>query len=74
MEVTIKLQFSTGQRVWMPGGDGTRIKGRVTGITLFNADLTKNPDIIVHSSLNYRCIDERGNEYCFHEYQLKDRF
>lgn len=67
------MRFSMGQRVWMTVG-GTRIKGRVTGITLFYADLSKHPDIIVHDSLNYRCIDERGNEYCFHEYQLKERF
>lgn len=58
----------------MPGGGGLRIKGRVKGITLFNADLSKHPDIIAHDSLNYRCIDEHGNEYCFHEYQLKERF
>ena len=57
----------------MTVGD-TRIKGRVNGITLFYADLSKHPDIIAHGSLNYRCIDERGNEYCFHEYQLKERF
>lgn len=74
MKVTINVRFGMGQRVWMPGGGGTRIKGRVKGITLFNADLSKNPDIIVHGSLNYRCIDEHGNEYCFHEYQLKERF
>lgn len=74
MDVTICIRFSIGQRVWMPGDGGTRIKGRVTGITLFYADLSKCPDIIAHDSLNYRCIDERGNEHCFHEYQLKERF
>lgn len=73
MEVTITTKFAKGDRVWMPDGQGHKIKGKVVKIVLFLADLTDNPGRIVASSVNYHCIDEQRQPHVLHEYQLEPR-
>lgn len=73
MEVTITTKYGKGDRVWMPDGQGHKIKGKVVKIVLFLADLTDNPGRIVASSVNYHCIDEQHQPHVLHEHQLQPR-
>lgn len=40
MEVTVRTEYSKGDRVWMPDGKGGREKGRVTAVVIAWADIT----------------------------------
>ncbi|MBO7640245.1 MAG: hypothetical protein J6S66_00645 [Bacteroidales bacterium] len=73
MTWTITTKFNPGDRVWMPDGNGGKMKGRVEGVSLFQADLSQPPGKAVVQSLNYKCIDIEGGTYFFHEYQLSER-
>lgn len=73
MEITFTTKFNPGDRVWMPDGNGGKMKGRVKSLVLFMADLAQDPRKTVWRSLNCHCVDIDGNEYCFHEWQLEAR-
>ena len=73
MTWTIITKFNPGDRVWMPDGNGGKMKGRVAGITLIQANLTQPPDKTLFQSLNYRCVDINGGTFYFHEHQLTER-
>lgn len=73
MEVTITTKSGKGDRVWMPDGQGHKIKGKVVKVVMFLADLTDYPERIVAQSVNYHCIDEQRKPHVLHEYQLQKR-
>lgn len=71
MEVTVRTEYSKGDRVWMPDGKGGREKGRVTAVVIAWADIT-DPKAMRMKTI-YECENFKGEKSWHQEWNLAKR-